>query len=371
MQRVLVTGSNGFIGRNLIAGLKKLDDIEIQPFDIEDSIEMLRGYLQVTDIVFHLAGVNRPEKVEDFEVGNTNLTQNIVGMLESAKRSVPVVLSSSIQAVLDNPYGVSKKQAENILINYGQKNQAKVYIYRFPNVFGKWCRPNYNSVVATFCYNISHGIEIFISDEKKEIELLYIDDVVSEFLRILSDANADKDKYYHEIKRTFRISLGDLARKLYQLRDIRKTLVVPDLFDELMKCLHATYLSYLDKTEFSYKLELKTDQRGSLAELIKSEHFGQIFVSTSHKGVVRGNHYHDTKVEKFCVLTGEAVIKFRHIFEDKILSYHVSGDTPEVVDIPPGYTHSIENIGDGEMVVLFWANQIFNPQQPDTKFLEV
>jgi len=371
MQRVLVTGSNGFIGRNLIAGLKKLDDIEIQPFDIEDGIEMLRGYLQVTDIVFHLAGVNRPEKVEDFEVGNTNLTQNIVGMLESAKRSVPVVLSSSIQAVFDNPYGVSKKQAENILINYGQKNQAKVYIYRFPNVFGKWCRPNYNSVVATFCYNISHDIEIFISDEKKELELLYIDDLVGEFLQILSDENADKDKYYHKIKRTFRITLGELARRLYHLRDIRKTLVVPDLSDELMKFLHATYLSYLDSTEFSYKLELKTDQRGSLAELIKSENFGQIFVSTSHKGVIRGNHYHDTKVEKFCVLAGEAVIKFRHIFEDKILSYHVSGDNPEVVDIPPGYTHSIENTSDGEMIVLFWANQIFNPKQPDTYFLEV
>jgi len=371
MQRVLVTGSNGFIGRNLIAGLKRLDNIEIQPFDVQDSVETLRGYLQTTDIVFHLAGVNRPEKIEEFEVGNTNLTQTIVVMLESARRKVPVVLSSSIQAEFGNPYGVSKKRAEDILIKYSRKNVAKLYIYRFPNVFGKWCRPNYNSVVATFCYKISHGNEIFISDEKKEIELLYIDDLVGEFLQILADENADKDIYYHEIKRTFRITLGELARRLYQLRDIRKTLVVPDLSDELMRCLHATYLSYLDGTEFSYKLELKTDQRGNLTELIKSEHFGQIFVSTSHKGVIRGNHYHDTKVEKFCVLSGEAVIKFRHISEDKILSYHVTGEKPEVVDIPPGFTHSIENLGDGEMITLFWANQIFNPLCPDTHFLEV
>ena len=284
MQRVLVTGSNGFIGRNLIASLKMLDHIEIQTFDIEDDLETLRGYLQATDIVFHLAGVNRPENVEEFEVGNTNLTQSIVDMLASAKRSVPVVLSSSIQAPLDNPYGVSKKRAEDILMDYSRKNAAKLYIYRFPNVFGKWCRPNYNSVVATFCYNISHGIDILISDEKKEIELLYIDDLVAEFLQILTDENADKGKYYHEIKRTFQITLGELARRLYHLRDIRKTLMVPDLSDELMKCLHATYLSYLNEDEFSYKLELKTDQRGNLAEFIKSEHFGQIFVSTSHKG---------------------------------------------------------------------------------------
>ena len=371
MQRVLVTGSNGFIGRNLIAALRRLDGLEVQPFDIEDDIETLHEHLQTADIVFHLAGVNRPEKVEEFEAGNTNLTQTVVDLLEKARRSVTIVLASSIQATLDNPYGVSKKRAEDILVGYSRKNAAKLYIYRFPNVFGKWCRPNYNSVVATFCYNISHGIEIFISDEKNEIELLYIDDLVAAFLQILSDENTDKDKYYHAISPIFRITLGELARMLFLLRNIRKTLVVPDLSDELTKRLHATYLSYLDTKEFSYHLDLKTDQRGSLAELIKSEHFGQIFVSTSHKGVIRGNHYHDTKVEKFCVLAGEAVIKLRHIFNDKIISYHVCGDNPEVVDIPPGYTHSIENIGDGEMIVLFWANQLFNPRKPDTYFLEV
>lgn len=371
VKSVLVTGSSGFIGKNLIEGLRRLEDVEIRMFDVNDEIGALAEHLRNADIVFHLAGVNRPEKVEEFETGNTGLTRNIVDMLEKSNRNIPVVLSSSIQATLDNPYGISKKRTEDILIGYSRKNDAKIYIYRFPNVFGKWCRPNYNSVVATFCHNISHGLDISISDVNKEIELVYIDDVVGEFLTILSQEGEDRNKYHYKINRTFRITLGELAERTYQLRDIRKTLVVPDLSDDLMKCLHSTYLSYLDKDDFSCKLDIQTDQRGSLAELIKSEHFGQIFVSTTHKGVIRGNHYHNTKVEKFCVLKGEAVIKFRHILEDEVLSYHVSGDEIEIVNIPPGYTHSIENLGNDEMIVLFWANQIFDPDKPDTYYSEV
>jgi len=256
-------------------------------------------------------------------------------------------------------------------IEYSREKDVKIYIYRFPNVFGKWCRPNYNSVVATFCHNISHGLDILISGVNKKLELVYVDDVVAEFLNVLSQEREDKGEYYHKIERTFKITLGELAEKIYQLKDVRKTLVVPDLSDDFMKCLHATYLSYLDKDDFSYKLDLKTDQRGALAELIKSEQFGQIFVSTSHKGIIRGNHYHNTKVEKFCVLKGKAVIKLRHIFEDEVLSYYVSGEQIEVIDIPPGYTHSIENLGNDEMIVLFWANQIFDPNKTDTYFEEV
>ncbi|MBT9138786.1 MAG: UDP-2-acetamido-2,6-beta-L-arabino-hexul-4-ose reductase [Syntrophomonadaceae bacterium] len=371
MNKVLVTGSNGFIGKNLVVRLKRCEDVEIMTFDIEDELSILVKYLKSADVVFHLAGVNRPEKVEEFETGNAGLTRTIVNILEKSERNVSVVLSSSIQATLDNPYGISKKQAEDMLLEYSEKNNAKIYIYRFPNVFGKWCRPNYNSVVATFCCNIGHGLDISISDVNKEIELVYIDDVIDEFLSVVSQKSGDKNKYYYKVKRTFRITLGELAEKIYQLRGMRKSLVVPDLSDDFMKCLHATYLSYLDKDDFSYKLDLKTDQRGSLAELIKSEHFGQIFVSTTHKGVIRGNHYHNTKIEKFCVLKGEAVIRFRHILEDEVLSYYVSGDNLEVVDIPPGHTHSIENLGDSEIVVLFWANQIFNPEEPDTYHCEV
>jgi len=371
VKKALVTGSGGFIGKNLIEGLRRCGDVEIKTFDIEDDIDRLSAHLKEADIVFHLAGVNRPEKVEEFERGNAGLTRTIVDMLEKAKRNITIVLSSSIQATLDNPYGVSKKNAENILIEYSKKSDAKVYIYRFPNVFGKWCRPNYNSVVATFCHNITHELDITISDVNKEIELVYIDEVIDEFLGLLSDENADRGKYYYNIKRTFRITLGELSEKIYQLRGMRKSLVVPDLSDNLMKCLYATYLSYLDKDDFSYKLDTKTDQRGGLVELIKSDHFGQIFVSTSHKGIIRGNHYHNTKVEKFCVLKGKAVIRFRHIFGDEVLSYHVSGENIEVVDIPPGYTHSIENLGDDEMIVLFWANQIFDPEKPDTYYSKV
>lgn len=371
MNSVLVTGSNGFIGKNLVEKLRRCKGIGIKTFDIEDDLSVLAKHLKDVDIIFHLAGVNRPEKIEEFEAGNAGLTRTIVNILEKSKRNIPIVFSSSIQAILDNPYGISKKQAEDILLEYSKKNNAKVYIYRFPNVFGKWCRPNYNSVVATFCHNIAHGLDIAISDVNNEIELVYIDDVVNEFAGILLDKNTDRNKYHYDVKKTFKITLGELASKIYQLRDMRRTLVVPDFSDSLMKYLHATYLSYLDKDDFSYKLNLKIDERGTLAELIKSKHFGQIFVSTSYKGVIRGNHYHNTKIEKFCVLKGKAVIRFRHIFENDVLSYYVSGDNLEVVDIPSGYTHSIENIGDGEIIVLFWANQIFDPEKPDTYYCEV
>ena len=241
--------------------------------------------------------------------------------------------------------------------------------------------------MATFCHNIAHGLDITISDVNKEIELVYIDDVIAEFLGLLLDENADRDKYHYKVARTFRITVGELAEKIYQLKDMRKILVVPDLSDDLMKCLHATYLSYIDKDNFSYKLDVKTDQRGSLAELIKSEHFGQIFVSTTHKGVIRGNHYHNSKVEKFVVLDGEAVIRFRSIEPEitgqrseaggqtsevgEVIEYPVSGKDFKVVDIPPGYTHSIENVGKTDLIVLFWANEIFDGDNPDTYFEKV
>lgn len=371
MKRVLVTGSNGFIGKNLIERLRRCKGVEIKTFEIKDNMNGLVEHLKNADIIFHLAGVNRPEKIKEFKTGNIELTQAIVDILEKVERVIPVIFPSSIQALLDNPYGISKRKAEDILIEYSKKNGANIYIYRFPNVFGKWCKPNYNSVVATFCHDIAHGRNITISDANNEINLIYIDDVVNELVKILSDKDADKNRYYYDIKQTFRITLGELVSKLYEISDIRKTLVVPDLSDRLMKYLHATYLSYLDKNDFSYKLDFKRDERGGLVELIKSKHFGQIFVSTSHKGIVRGNHYHNTKIEKFCVLKGEAIVKFRHILEEEILSYCVSGDNPEVVDIPPGYTHSIENLGDNEIIILFWANQIFNPEESDTYRCEV
>jgi len=373
MKTVLVTGSEGFIGKNLIVRLEELDNVVIKSFDKEDNIDTLKKYLQESDFIFHLAGVNRPKKVEEFKKVNVGFTKDIIGLLEEMGKRIPIVITSSIQAELDNPYGKSKKMAEDELIKYAKKNSVPVYIYRLPNVFGKWSRPNYNSVVSTFCYNISHNLDITISDPKRELELVYIDDVINEFVKLLFREGRDLNKYFYNIKRVFKVSLGELAEKIYQIRDMRKSLIAPDLSDDFMKVLHATYLTYLDKNDLSYEMDSKEDNRGSFIELIKSNSFGQVSVSISRKGVVRGNHYHNTKNEKFCVIKGKAVIKLRNILYDKIIPYYISDKKIEIVDIPPGYTHSIENLtgGDGEMILLIWANEIFNPENPDTYYCEV
>ncbi len=370
MSTVLVTGSDGFVGKNLIAALQQLKNIEIRKFDITNTLGDLEEYLKEADFIFHLAGVNRPKEEKEFKEGNIDFTRNIISTLEKLGKKTPIVFSSSIQAKQKNPYGESKKSAEDALYEYSKKNKAEVFIYRLPNVFGKWCRPNYNSVIATFCYNISHGLDIKISDEKNEVELVYIDDVVEEFAGLIkSRPKAVKNPL--GVKRSFKITLGELANKIRGFKEIRKSLIVPDYSDDFTRFLYATYLSYLDVKDFSYKPEMKTDQRGNLTELIKSRQFGQIFVSKSHKGVKRGNHYHHTKIEKFCVIKGKAEIKFKNILNNEVISYPVSGELIEIVDIPPGYSHSIENTGEDELVVLFWADEIFNPEKTDTYFTEV
>jgi len=373
MKTVLVTGSEGFIGKNLIVRLQELDNVVIKSFDKEDNMETLKKFLRESDFIFHLAGVNRPEKVEEFEKVNVGFTKDIIVLLEEIGKRIPIVITSSIQAESDNPYGKSKKRAEDELIEYSKKNSMPVYIYRLPNVFGKWSRPNYNSVVSTFCYNISHNLDIIISDPEKELELVYIDDVINEFVSLLLKKDRNFKEYFYSIDKTFKITLKELADKIYQIRDMRKNLIVPDLSDNFMKALHATYLSYLDKDDFSYEMDSKEDNRGNFTELIKSKTFGQVSISRSGKGVIRGNHYHNTKNEKFCVIKGKAVIKLRNILNDKIIFYYTSDKKIEVVDIPPGYTHSIENLtdGDGEMILLIWANEIFDPKNPDTYYCEV
>ncbi|MCX5781739.1 MAG: NAD-dependent epimerase/dehydratase family protein [Elusimicrobia bacterium] len=370
MSTILVTGSEGFIGKNLIVALEQSGYHDILKYDIDNNEGNLENYLKQAEIIFHLAGVNRPKSENEFKKGNEDLTQTIVNILGKNKKRTPMVFTSSIQAKLKNPYGISKKNAENVLFNYAKKTKAKVFVYRLPNVFGKWCKPNYNSAVATFCHNIARNIDINITDEKKEIELVYIDDVVSEFIKLLNKKEKYQKKYYF-IKKTFKISLGELAKKIYQLNDILKTLIMPNLSYDLTRDLYETYLSYLDKNDFSYKLDQKADRRGSLVEILKSHQSGQIFVSKSKRGVIRGNHYHNTKIEKFWVIEGKAEIKFRHILNNEILSYLVSGEDIKVVDIPPGYIHSIENKGEDELIVVFWASSIFNSENPDTYALEV
>jgi UDP-2-acetamido-2,6-beta-L-arabino-hexul-4-ose reductase len=369
--KVLVTGSDGFIGKNLLEALSHLDNLEIYKYDVNDSEETLEKYLQEADVIYHLAGVNRPETEEEFEKGNVNFTHSIVNSLQKHNKTPIIMMTSSIQAEIGNPYGRSKKKAEDILIDYSKSSGAEIFIYRLPNVFGKWSRPNYNSVVATFCYNISHGLDITISDSDKVLELVYIDDVVKCFVDLLTTEKFEKGQYFYNINRIFKITLGELARKIHQFKGIKETSIIPDYSDLLTKYLYATYLSFLDKNDFSYVVERMTDNRGWLSELIKSNQSGQIFVSSSHPGIIRGNHYHNTKTEKFIVIKGTAIIRFRHIMSKEIIEYKVSGDKIEIVDIPPGYTHSIENIGDDELIVLFWADELFDPENPDTYRCEV
>jgi UDP-2-acetamido-2,6-beta-L-arabino-hexul-4-ose reductase len=366
---VLVTGAEGFMGRNLTEALSRKPNVSILRYDIHSSREELLSYLQKADVIYHIAGVNRPADESEFKEGNTDFTELIVNILKKRDVKPLLVLSSSVQAALDNPYGKSKLHAEEIVEQYGVGGGRGV-IFRLQNVFGKWCRPNYNSAVATFCYNISRNLEITISDPKREVELIYIDDVVRAFSDLL-DSQLGMGTHRMEVAPVKRISLEELTSMIVKMRDIRTELLLPDFRDSFVKKLYATYLSFLPTDKFDYTLTKKEDQRGSLAELLKSPSFGQIFVSRTKPGITRGNHHHDTKVEKFCVLEGSAVIRFRHILHEEILSYSVVGSEYRVVDIPPGYTHSIENVGTTELIVLFWSSEPFNPDVPDTYFLPV
>jgi UDP-2-acetamido-2,6-beta-L-arabino-hexul-4-ose reductase len=369
MKTILVTGSEGFIGRNLCDVLARRADAKVIKFDVSDSEETLFNQLQSADVVFHLAGINRPLHEDEFMEGNARFTQKLVDRLIEYGRMPLLVLSSSIQAELDNPYGKSKRKAEEELERYAS-NGGRAVIARLPNVFGKWSRPNYNSAVATFCHNVSRGLEITITDPKRVVELIYIDDVVAAFVRLLDHEHAQGLQWL-KASPTFKKTLQELSDEIYALRDVRTALVLPDMQDRFRKALYATYLSFLPTDAFGYSLTKREDNRGALAELLKSHHFGQLFVSRTKPGFIRGNHFHHTKVEKFCVIDGEAIIRFRNVLGGSVISYSVKGDEFRVVDIPPGYTHSIENVGNQELIVLFWASEIFDPQVPDTMPLSV
>jgi UDP-2-acetamido-2,6-beta-L-arabino-hexul-4-ose reductase len=365
---VLVTGARGFIGRNLTAHLQARDSCEVTLFDVDNSPDDLRAGLETADIVYHLAGVNRPQITEEFEIANAGLTREICEILRELGRTPVIVMSSSVQAELENPYGVSKRHAENALRKFAAQSGAQVCIYRLKNVFGKWCRPNYNSVVATFCHNIANDLPIQISDPGRELELVCVDDVVKAFLAELpihAGSNGHRDIP------SFNLTLGDLAGRIQSFHDMRTNLFTPDFAVRFNQQLYATYLSYVPIEERRQQLEIKSDQRGGLAEFIKSKHFGQIFISRTRPGVTRGNHYHHTKTEKFFVVEGEGLIRMRQIENSEVVEYGVRGEAFQVIDIPPGHTHSIENIGSGEMVTLFWASEIFDPDRPDTYFLPV
>jgi UDP-2-acetamido-2,6-beta-L-arabino-hexul-4-ose reductase len=370
VMNILVTGAKGFIGKNLIYWLERQDGVKVIAFDRENPPDELESRLTIADAVYHLAGVNRPQTEDEFMTVNVDLTAYLCDVLLQHGRPIPIFLASSTQALLDNPYGVSKRQAEDMVMRYAAQIGASVGIYRLTNVFGKWCRPHYNSVVATFCHSIAHDLPITISDPARELELIYIDDVVKAFLFNLSATNP-AGVTYCTVSPSYKITLGCLADLICSFRDARQTLIIPDFSDRLVGKLYGTYLSYLPEGNFGYQLEKKRDQRGCLAEFAKSPAFGQIFVSRTAPGVTRGHHYHHTKAEKFLVLEGEAVIRFRHLHSTQILEYTVRGEDFRVVDIPTGYTHSIENIGPRELITLFWASEVFDPERPDTYFESV
>ena len=366
MRRVLVTGAEGFIGKNLRLALGREAGTEIIGVDLGTAAAVLERGLDEAEAVIHLAGVNRPEKENEFEDGNVGSLAAVLAGLERRGRRPLVVLSSSIQALLDNPYGRSKKRAEDALLDFHRRTGAAVRIFRLPGVFGKWCRPNYNSVVATFCHNIARDLPISISDPDREIDLVHVDDVVAAFLAALKAGPGPGGASFLSVTPVFRVSLGALAGKIQAFRAVRETLAQPALDDPFDRRLFGTYVSYLPEEEFDYDLAVREDERGALAELLKLGGHGQIFVSRTRPGVTRGNHYHDSKVEKFVVLEGEAVIRFRRLTTGEIIEYPVCGREMRVVDIPPGWTHSIENVGTAEMIVLFWASEIFDPARPDT-----
>lgn len=368
--KILVTGAKGFVGRNLVAELKNRGCQEILEYDKDMTLSQLDAYADECDFVFHLAGVNRPENPEEFMEGNCGLTSDLLDLLKKHHNTAPVMFSSSIQAELDNSYGKSKRAGEELVFEYSKATDAKAFVYRFPNMFGKWCRPNYNSAIATFCHNIAAGLPIQVNDPEADLQLVYIDDVVAELIRALNGTE-NRSGEFCAVPIFYNVKLGKIAELIYSFQDGRNRLAVPDMSDGFVKKLYSTYLSYLPKDKFSYPLAMHTDSRGSFTEFIRTPERGQFSVNVSHPGIVKGQHWHHTKNEKFLVVSGHGLIRLRKVGEDEIIEYHVSGEKPEAVDIPPGYTHSILNEGNTDMVTLMWASELFDPEHPDTYALTV
>ncbi len=368
--KILITGAKGFIGKNLVAELKNRKYTDIFEYDRETDPSLLEEYCKKADFVFHLAGVNRPKDQSEFMEGNFGFTSNLLETLKKYKNTCPVMISSSIQAELDNPYGKSKKAGEDLLFDYSKETGAKVLVYRFPNVFGKWCKPNYNSAVATFCHNIAHDLPIQVNDPSVLMNLVYIDDLINELINAL-DGEESRNEDFCAVPVVHTITLGEIADLIHSFRKSREERSIPDMSNEFTKKLYSTYLSYIPEDKFSYELKMNVDNRGSFTEFIKTPDRGQVSVNISKPGIIKGNHWHHTKNEKFLVVSGRGVIRFRKIDSDELIEYFVSGDKMEVVDIPTGYTHNIENLGDTDMVTIMWANEPFDSEKPDTYFLEV
>ena len=368
--KVLVTGSSGFIGQNLIARLRECKDNIIFPYDLNSTAEELDLFTKECDFVFHLAGVNRPKEEKEFLEGNFGFTSVLLNKLKEHNNLCPIMISSSIQAAINNPYGISKKAGEDLLFEYGKETGAKVIVYRFENVFGKWCRPNYNSAVATFSYNIANDLPITINDPNVEMRLIYIDDLVNELLNALHGKETMSGRFA-KVEPVYKVKLGYIAELLHSFKESRSNLSVPQLVDPFVKKLYSNYLSYLPQNGFIYDLQMNIDNRGSFTEFLKTNDRGQVSINISKPGINKGNHWHHTKTEKFLVVSGKGVIRFRKVGTSEVIEYFVSGEKLQVLDVPPGYTHNIENLGNQDMVTVMWVNEIFDKDKPDTIFEEV
>lgn len=368
--KILITGSSGFIAKNLIVELKNRGYRNLMLCNRGTSFKELEGFLTQCDILIHLAGVNRPGNEEEYFTENVGFTEILVNTLKKEKRKIHIMFSSTIQAGRHMSYEKSKREAEKILENYAAESASSLVIFRIPNVFGKWCKPNYNSVVATFCYNISRNLEIRVDNPDAQLRLAYIDDVVNDLISHIGCGRSGM-REYGQLSETYQVTVGWLAQTIQSFKSEREKLQIPDVGNLLIKKLYSTYLSYLEPETYHYELNMNKDKRGSFTEFLRSKQWGQISVNIAKPGIVKGNHWHHTKVEKFLVVKGMASIKLRHIITGKVTEYIVSGEKLEVVDIPVGYTHNITNVGTEDLITIMWANETFDKDRPDTYYEEV
>ncbi len=364
--KVLITGSDGFIAKNLIVRLGEMEGFETVTFSRQTPELQLHELVSDINAVVHLAGVNRPPSPEEFVTGNTGLTQSLCQALLECGRKIPVIFTSSTQAALDNPYGKSKLEAEQALRDYATQTGASVYIFRLPNVFGKWCKPNYNSAVATFCHNIAKNLPIQINDSNAPLSLVYVDDVIDEFIRILTNNPYPDAAEFCTVLIKYQTTVGELAKQLEAFRDSSHSLITEKVGVGLVRALYSTYMSYLPPDAFAYEVPKFGDPRGVFVEMLKTKDSGQFSFFTAHPGITRGGHYHHSKTEKFLVIKGLARFGFRHILTNETYELFTSGEQPRIVETIPGWAHDITNVGEEEMIVMLWANEIFDRDRPDT-----
>ena len=369
--RVLITGADGFIGKNLQLHLAERKDVELVLFTRSNDAAQLPDLLQGVDFVFHLAGINRPLDPKEFTAGNVNLTQAlckaVCEIAAATGKSLPIIYTSSIQAERDSPYGLSKRSAEVAFREAARAYAVPVHVFRLPNVFGKWCKPNYNSAVATFCHNVARDLPIQVNDPAAHVALVYVDDLIARFVQLMDGADVAVDAAgFDVVSPQYSITVGELARQIQAFRQSRSTLVTERVGTGLVRALYATFVSYLPVESFSYGVPQHSDPRGVFVEMLKTPDAGQFSYFTAHPGITRGGHYHHSKTEKFLVIKGQARFKFRHMHTGQSHELITTGDKPEIVETVPGWTHDITNIGLDEMVVMLWANEVFDRGRPDT-----